>query len=364
VANLERWEPIGRWFMAAGALFFVPVAVSVLLTGLQPPQLAVAFGFLVWGLAWVWLWTRVIGRAHAGEIVGLAGITVLSILFTLLTPDPHSTVLVFAGIIAGVIFPPRKALLALFGLAVLQVLLLAVRQVDPLSSLNILINNVFVGLVAVGARFFWEAYRELVRAREQLAHLAVTEERLRFARDLHDILGQSLSVLVLKSELVARQLPEEADESVRSEVRDIAQVSRKSLNDVREAVAGYRRATLEAEISSARSALKAAGIGLVVDDHLGEVSIDQDGVLAWCLREAVTNVLKHSGAQHCEVRLARVDGMATLDVSDDGRGTGSLDGGAGLSGMRERVELAGGTLRLGSENGGGLHLRVSVPRPA
>jgi two-component system, NarL family, sensor histidine kinase DesK len=364
MANLDRWEPIGRWFMSAGALFFLPITASVLITGLHPPQLAVAFGFLVWAGLWLWLWLRAIGRNHSGEIAGLAGITVLSILFTLIEPDPHGTILVFASVIAGVIFPPRRALLALTALAVLQALLLAARQVDPLGSLNILINNVFVGLVAVGARFFWEAYRELVRAREQLAHLAVTEERLRFARDLHDLLGQSLSVLVLKSELVAKQLPADSDESTRNEVRDIAQVARKSLNDLREAVGGYRRATLQAEISSARSALVAAGIGLRVEDELGTVPPDQDGVLAWCLREAVTNVVKHSGARSCEVRLTSEDGDAKLDVTDDGRGATSLDGGAGLAGMRERVELVGGTLRVGSDNGHGMHVQVSVPRRA
>jgi len=362
--NLERWERIGRWFMAAGALFFVPVTASVLLTGLQPPQLAVGFGFLVWALTWILLWTRVIGRDHRGEIVGLAAITVISILFTLIEPDPRATILVFASILAGVMFPTRRALLALLGLAVLQALLDGLRLMDPLSSANIIINNVFVGLVAVGARFFWEAYRELVRVRQQLAQLAVTEERLRFARDLHDLLGQSLSVLVLKSELVSKQLPVDADETTRQEVRDIAQVARKSLNDVRDAVAGYRLPTLQAEISSARTALRAAGIGMLVEDNLRSLPPEQDGVLAWCLREAVTNVLRHSGAKRCEVHISGAGGTASLDVADDGHGAATLNGGSGLVGMRERVELVGGTMEVGSENGGGLHVQVSVPLPA
>ena len=350
--------------MAAGAIFAVPTAASVLASGIQPPQLAIGFAFLVWGSVWVWVWLRAIGRKHEGEVVGLIAITVISALFTLIEPYPQSTVLVFACIIAGAIFPLRQALVALALLAVLQAALLVLRQAEFAGSLNVLINNVFVGLVAVGARFFWLAYVELVAAREQLAHLAVTEERLRFARDLHDLLGQSLSVLVLKSELVAKQLPENADETLRGEVRDIAQVARKSLNDVREAVAGYRRPTLQAEISSARSALRAAGIGLLVQDNVGALRPEQDGVLAWCLREAVTNVVKHSGAKMCEVRLSRDDGSARLDVLDDGRGATSFDGGAGLAGMRERIQLVGGRLNLDSENGGGLHLQVSVPRLA
>jgi two-component system sensor histidine kinase DesK len=189
----------------------------------------------------------------------------------------------------------------------------------------------------------------------------VSEERLRFSRDLHDLLGQSLAVLVLKSELVAKQLPPDADDGLRQELRDIARVARKSLNDVREAVAGYRRPSLSAEIDHARTALRAAGIGLTVEDTLGRVAAEQDSVLAWCLREAVTNVLKHSMARRCFVHVRRDDGTATLVVADDGRGATELEGGTGLIGMRERVELAGGRLEVGSEAGGGLRLRVSLP---
>ena len=362
MANLDRWERVGRWFMTAWVLFIVPTLISVLSSGLQPPQLAVGLAFLVWAAIWSWLWLRSIGHFHTGEVFGLAGITVISVMFTLIEPNPRGTVLVFAFIIAGCIFPFRQAVPVLVGLTVLQVAVLAIRQNDPLSSLNIVINDVLVGLVGVGARLFWRAYRELIAAREQLATLAVTEERLRFARDLHDLLGQSLSVLVLKSELVSKQMPAGADESVRQEVRDIAQVARKSLNDVREAVAGYRQATLRAEISSARTALRAAGIGLMVEDTVGQLPPEQDGVLAWCLREAVTNVVKHSGARKCEVRLSRDDGVALLDVKDDGRGATSLNGGSGLAGMRERVSLVGGTLDVTAEDG--LRLRVTVPSPA
>ena len=246
----------------------------------------------------------------------------------------------------------------------LQIVLAEIRLTDLASMLNSLINSILVGGVGIGARLLWQSYTQLVAAREQLAELAVTEERLRFARDVHDLLGQSLSVLVLKSELVSKQLPDDASEQVRGEMRDIAQVARMSLNDVREAIAGYRRPTLLAEISTARTALIAAGIGLLVEDNVGLLAPEQDSVLAWCLREAVTNVVRHSGAKKCEVRLTRVNGSASLEVVDDGRGAASFNGGSGLAGMRERVELVGGTMRVGSVNGSGLHLLVSVPQPA
>lgn len=361
--NLERYSRIARWFMTSLVLFAVPTAVSVLLSGLRPDNLGVVFGFVGWAVVWAWLWLRIVGRDQVGAVVGLVGNTIILSLFTLIAPAVETSFLVFSFVVAGVIFPARRALWAFAVLTFLQVGLEMIRLASPAVITQLLINSIVVGLLGVGARLFYQSYGQLLAAREQLAHLAVVEERLRFARDLHDLLGQSLSVLVLKSELVAKQLPEDASEPLRSEVRDIAQVARSSLNDVREAVAGYRQATLQAEISSARSALAAAGIGLLVEDTVGTLPPEQDGVLAWCLREAVTNVLKHSGAKRCEVHVARVDGTAQLDVKDDGKGAISLNGGSGLVGMRERVSLVGGTIEVGPENAGGLRVHVTVPNP-
>lgn len=362
--NLQRWTRLGRWFMTSVVLFAVPTAVSVLVSGFTPGNLGVVFGFVGWAVIWVWLWLRVAGRDQAGAVVGLVANTILLSLFTLIAPTSDNSFLVFAFIIAGVVLPTRPALWTFGLLAVLQTGLEVMRMASLPITTNLLINSLIVGFLGLGGRIFYQSYEQLVAAREQLATLAVTEERLRFARDLHDLLGQSLSVLVLKSELVAKHLPDDADETTRQEVRDIAQVARKSLNDVRDAVAGYRLPTLQAEITSARSALRAAGIGMLVEDELGPLPPEQDGVLAWCLREAVTNVVKHSGARRCEVRLSKDDGLAMLDVKDDGRGATALDGGSGLVGMRERVSLVGGSMDVGAENGRGLRVRVSVPRPA
>jgi two-component system, NarL family, sensor histidine kinase DesK len=264
--------------------------------------------------------------------------------------------------VAGACFPLRRALWIMGGLSLLQFGLAVIRLTDVATILNNLINSVLVGGVGIGARMLWESYRELLAAREEIARLAVSEERLRFSRDLHDLLGQSLAVLVLKSELVAKQLPSDTDETTHQELRDIARVARKSLNDVREAAAGYRRPSLAMEVGNARNALRAAGIGLLVEDTLGRVAAEQDSVIAWCLREGVTNVLKHSGAKKCVLKLARTDGSATLELVDDGRGATTLDGGgAGLIGLRERVELAGGKFEVGSEPEAGVRIRVILP---
>jgi two-component system sensor histidine kinase DesK len=362
MTNLDRWTRSGRWFMAAWALFGLPTAVAIIAAGFKPEYVAVTCGFVLWGAIWIWLWLRAIGRSHAAEVVGLIGITLILSTFTLVQPSPAGSLLVFSFIVAGVIFPLRRALWVLGGLTVLQVALELIRLSDLPTTLNALINSVLVGGVGIGVRLLWQSYRELVAAREEIGRLAVSEERLRFSRDLHDLLGQSLAVLVLKSELVAKQLPTGTDESIRQEMRDLARVARKSLNDVREAAAGYRRPSLSMEIGNARSALRAAGIGLRVEDTLGRVAAEQDSVLAWCVREGVTNVLKHSGAEKCQLRLSREDGNASLEIVDDGRGAATLDGGGiGLVGLRERVELAGGKFDVKSDPTGGLRLRVVLP---
>ena len=362
MVNVDRWTQIGRWFMVAWVLFAVPTAVAVLASGFQPPQEAATFGFAVWGALWAWIWLRAAGRKPNAEAVGLVAITVILTMFTLVQPLPGGSFLVFSFIVAGACFPLRRALWIMGGLTLLQVVLAVIRLTDLATVFNNIINSILVGGVGIGARLLWQSYRELVAAREEIARLAVSEERLRFSRDLHDLLGQSLAVLVLKSELVNKQLPSNTDEATHQELRDIARVARKSLNDVREAASGYRRPSLAMEVGNARNALRAAGIGLVVEDTLGRVAAEQDSVLAWCLREGVTNVLKHSGAKQCVLRLSRVDGDANLDLVDDGHGAASLDGGgAGLMGLRERVELAGGKFEVGSEPEAGLRIRVILP---
>ena len=158
--------------------------------------------------------------------------------------------------------------------------------------------------------------------------LAASEERLRLARDMHDLTGQSLSVITLKSELAARLLSKLPDgperDRVRDEIEQVAAVSRQTLHDIREAISGYRRPTLAVEVVTARAALESAGIAVDDDSGLilasGTFDPDAEAALAWCLREAVTNVVRHSGAKTCHISLTRRGGTVTLAVRDDGRG--------------------------------------------
>ncbi len=199
-----------------------------------------------------------------------------------------------------------------------------------------LLPVLLIGVAMIGFRMQMDLMHELAAARETVAKLAANEERLRLARDMHDLTGQSLSMITLKSELAAKRLgklPASAERDlVLGDLGDIGRVSRQTLHDIREAVSGYRRPTLAIEAITARNALEAAGIRLDDDPGLtlrsGTFDAEAEAVLAWCLREAVTNVIRHSGAKNCRIRLIQHPGELSLEVSDDGRGPGGQDPGA------------------------------------
>ncbi len=230
------------------------------------------------------------------------------------------------------------------------------------------------GFAMVGVQHLIRTTAQLREAREEVARLAANDERLRLARDLHDLLGHSLSLITLKSELAGRMLPDQPDAAAQ-QVADIERVSRQALVDVREAVTGYRRPRLAVELAGARAALRTAGVELTVDpalegEHRG-LAADEESALAWALREAVTNVVRHSGARRCELLLTEeweADERRSwcLAVLDDGAGPPRAQhDGNGLSGLRERLALADGRLETGpAPRGRGFALRAYVPLAA
>jgi two-component system sensor histidine kinase DesK len=209
--------------------------------------------------------------------------------------------------------------------------------------------------------------RELHEARAELARLAVADERARFARDLHDLLGHSLSVIALKAELAGRLLRERPSDAA-GHVAEIEQVARGALTEVREAVSGYRQPTLDDEIAGAKMALSAAGIEAQIE--LPKVKFDPaiEAVLAWTVREGATNVIRHSGAGHCCVKVTAGLGEAGVEVVDNGHGRdiAAANGhdGHGLEGLRERVTRLQGQIEAGAGPAGGYRLAVSLPVPA
>jgi two-component system sensor histidine kinase DesK len=214
---------------------------------------------------------------------------------------------------------------------------------------------VSIGVLMTAFGRIARANRELHATREELARLAVSEERLRIARDLHDLLGHSLSVIALKSEL-ARKLVEREPTRAASELDDIQSVSRTALGEVRGAVQGYRRLALAEALENARAALAAAGIDCELADVDVTLPADVDAVLAWAVREGSTNVIRHSGALHCAIRVHADVDRAAVEIEDDGNGKASTGRGSGLSGLRERAQRVRGELEAGARPEGGFRL--------
>jgi two-component system, NarL family, sensor histidine kinase DesK len=224
-------------------------------------------------------------------------------------------------------------------------------------------HGVFTPLIGMVNLHFSQVSRSnatLRAAHEEIEHLAAVAERERIARDLHDILGHTLSLIILKAEL-ASKLADRDPARAATEIRDVEQVSRAALSEVRHAIRGYRP-TLAEELGRARTLLDTARITATVDTAIDSAELHtRDGVeetMALALREAVTNVVRHSGATRVDIRARRENGSAMLEITDDGRGTAGAEG-AGLRGMRARVESVDGQLTFASQ--GGTSVRVSIP---
>jgi two-component system sensor histidine kinase DesK len=238
----------------------------------------------------------------------------------------------------------------------------AIGGADGSSTGALVLSLLGIGAAMVAMGEIMRANRELHDARAELARLAVADERERFARDLHDLLGHSLSVISLKAQLARRRLPDDPH-AAESEIADIESVSRDALREVRETVSGYRKPVLDAELRGARTALDAAGIETTIDRPAVELPPEVEAVLAWTVREASTNVIRHSGARHSTIRLVPALDQASVEIVDDGHGVnGSEGGGNGLTGLRERLRQAGGRLEAGPrEDGPGFRVRAIVP---
>ncbi|WP_255205857.1 sensor histidine kinase [Actinomadura sp. BRA 177] len=219
-----------------------------------------------------------------------------------------------------------------------------------------------VAFVNIYQRRMWEMHRETHAARDALARLAVTEERLRFSRDLHDLLGHSLSLIAVKSELAIRMAgtdPERAG----AEMADVQRAAREALREVRAAVSGYRAVELDAELAGVRAVLEAAGVRCEAGEVPGTLPPEVRTVLAWVIREGATNVIKHSEARRCAIAVTVYGGSVVLEMRNDGVRGGGDAGGSGLTGLTERVAVLGGEVTAGRHGRDGFLLRAAVPLP-
>ena len=362
---MDRAARIGRAFGGVWLLFLAyPIA------GLFAPQVAPLtrwFGLLGAALfAALYLWligANWYSQVQARHYLALGGLAVLAAAAAVVLGSDALPVFIFVTAAAGSVLGPGEAVLSAAGLTVVVLLIGITLHADLGASVLFAAETGLIGVSMIGVRRLIETIRELRAAREEIARLAVADERVRFARDLHDLLGHSLSVITLKSELAGRLLPG-SPERAADEVRDIERVAREALQEVREAVTGYRQTELWREVDTARQALGTAGIECTYTAETSAVlPADIQAVLAWAVREGAINVVRHSGAAHCAIRLAPGQGSVTLEVTDDGRGDALGSGGNGLRGLTERALARGGRVEAGPRREGGYRLAVSLPVP-
>ncbi|HWM86654.1 MAG TPA: sensor histidine kinase [Kofleriaceae bacterium] len=279
-------------------------------------------------------------------------------LFILFNPGGYILV-IYAMVQAAYFLRPRAALLVMAGLVALLAGLLVwtgepwsylfvTAVIGPMAALGI-----YIGRVAVRRN------SQLRLTQEEVERLARMTERERIGRDLHDLLGHTLSLIALKSELAGKLLERDPGSAL-GEIREVEGVARDALGQVRRAVTGIRAAGLEVEVTRARLALLSREVELDARLDRLDLAPEVETALAMALREAVTNVLRHARAGRVEVALRRSGSRALMEIADNGRG-GRVCPGQGLMGMKERVNALGGAIEIDSAPGSGTRLRLSVP---
>jgi Signal transduction histidine kinase len=352
--NAER-DYVG-WTKYVWLVYAVPFAVYPILTRASFVQVALTIA----GTA-VFLLLYFAGyRARGNQVLPIiAALTALGVVFMPVNIGAGAF-FIYAASFAGQAGSVRRAF-TIVGV-VLVVLLVDVKLIgmSPLLWWWSAVFTIIVGAVNAHFAQVGRANARLRMAQEEIEHLAKVAERERIARDLHDVLGHTLSLIILKSEL-ASKLADRDPQRAREEIRDVERISREALSEVRHAVRGYR-AGLQHELEGAREMLRAASIELSTNVEPVPLAPAQEAILALALREAVTNVVRHSAASHCTIDLRRFHDETgdeiRMTVTDDGRGGSEADG-TGISGMRERITGMGG--RVGRDGSRGTTLTVTLP---
>jgi two-component system sensor histidine kinase DesK len=349
-------------------------------TPLTPIRLLTALaGLVIFTSSYCWvMWPHPLSiGAHArqrfrGSLILSMLLTVLVLFLSLGYGNAFSWLFVGVSALVGVMLPPRQAFWAVMVLTLLSLGVSVgvsggIAAADWLHVVPLVLLVRGLGLDMAGLVRLSDALRELHAAREELAHQAVIDERLRLARDLHDLLGHTLSMITLKSELAGRLIEKEPVRAAQ-EIHEIEREARQALREVRQAVAGYRQPTLRSELVGARQMLEAAGITCTVEHTAGPLPPAIDAVLGWTVREGVTNVIRHSRARQCTIRVRGENGRTWVEVTNDGYrekepGTIHSRMGSGLSGLTERITAQGGHIEAGplfGDGNPGYRLRVEL----
>jgi two-component system, NarL family, sensor histidine kinase DesK len=317
--------------------------------------------FVVLVLTAIWFGFRR-GRGDRLALGLLVALTVDAFVLAVWFGHGMDTLFPLVAMACGVVVPWARRpwpMIVIVPLSVTAGVTVWLRGASAGDAFTVWYSTLISGFIVATILVLFSAIRELRETREELARTAVSEERLRFARDLHDLLGHTLSVMVVKAQAVRKLIPRDAGLAV-EQAGDIETIGRDALRQVRLAVSGYRGQGLSAEIDGARTALRDSGIELVVRQRGTPLPEEAGALLGWAVREGVTNVIRHSGAANCEIAVDGRDGTAVLAIRDDGRG-GSAAKGNGLQGLTERIGGAGGRIEAGPAEPGGYLLTVTLP---
>lgn len=360
------------WLATVVRVAITPVLLGAVLPLLEPPRssrdLAAAVGLLLLGAIHIVYWWRPWPSSQRRAIFAAAGmiLTIFALFELLGLSQPllwlYPALIVGAGLRApvAVVGVGVTALAAVATMAIegTPTELFQVAQPLGLSHL-ILLSIVLAGLGMTAVRQLVAVNADLHATRAELADLAVATERDRLGRELHDLLGRTLSLIAVKVELASR-LSAKGDPSAEAELADVQRLARQAVRDVREAVAGDHVPSVEGEFAAAAAALRIAGIAVTVENTARSIDPAHETTMAWALREAVTNVVKHSGAHTCHIALEAARGFTVLDVEDDGRGPVGGSIGTGLEGLAARVHEVGGSIEVGPNEDCGFRLRVRL----
>jgi two-component system sensor histidine kinase DesK len=335
------------WLVYALFLFIKPAITGELADWLATTAIVAAFlplyflGYWLQGRRVLWV---------------IGGLLVLALIASPINPAGPCLFIYAAGFVGQVGKPAVgvRYLLLILALIALEAWLVGIPGYSWVWGM---VFTLVVGGINIHFSELGRSHAKLRLAHDEVERLATMAERERIARDLHDVLGHTLSLITIKSGLAAR-LADKDPERAGREMREIEEISRTALTDVRRAVRGYRFSSLGAEMAKAKVALAAAGVELATKTGPYDLTTETESAAALALREAVTNVVRHSRAENCRIGYRQADGEFRLRISDDGRG-GEAAEGSGLAGMRERVGALGGTLtRDGSK---GTRLTIILP---
>ncbi|MFY1617048.1 sensor histidine kinase [Micromonospora sp. WMMD736] len=363
----RHWRYIG-WLLAAVWLFFLNVPLTTALHQPQPWRRVVGVAALVlFGLGYVLLfqWARRLRQSLLPIPAGRARVGLLLLLAVGLASIPGTggdwlATLVYVAA-AGVFLLPAWEAAATVALCAVTPALTSWLVSGWEAENGIVFAVLLASFAMFGVSRLAQRNSELQAAQQEIGRLAVAEERARAARDLHDILGHSLTVVAIKAELAGRLIEVDTVRAA-AEIAEVERLARSALADVRQTVGAYREVTLAGELAGARSALAAAGIAAEVPAETPELPREWDRLFGWAVREGVTNVVRHSGARCCVIRVH----PDRVEIGDDGRGPSTPDAaGYGLVGLRERARRLDAVVTVGRRGDGtGFLLRVHAPGEA